>query len=359
MSRPLGGAAFDPRRDVIPVTEMLTLYRRLRLAPQADRLAMARSLERDPEALAGMFSRTVARFTPYMNPEPFHGEREHEPKPPTDLATGRHAIEHLWHLGGPGRAWSVEGEEDLGFRVVDYEVEITRTTRSPGFSDGAKSTAGLTTDLLLRGGEDRPIVCEVKAGTARRDDTDPFLALVQALAAGAHLATESQRARLATHYGLGDGPMDVYVLMTRPPSKRRSRHQDDLYEAARSLADDLTEHGDVARHVNRIAFIDARPREGGLELRHRNERLWPPRADVLACRADPAAQGDHDAEAARREAGPSARGCPSCGLPATSLEWFYFTSHPQTWEALCGTAGWVVWCDADQVVADYLEEVIN
>lgn len=306
----------------IPATGLLLLYRLLRLMTQAERLAMAGWLAREPEVLASMFSRSVKLFGSYSNPERFHGRRAREPDPPTTLRTGRDAINHLWHLGGPGRTWSVEGDDDLDFRVVDYEVEVTRTTRSPGFTDGTPSTAGLTTDLLLAGRDGRPIVCEVKAGTAHSDDTDPFLALVQALAAAAHLSTDSQRARLAEHYGVrsDNGRIDVYVVMARTARRQRSRHQDDLYVAARTLADGLGEQAGLARHVRRIAFVGARPAGDTLVLRHRDEPLWPPRADVLASRADAELQRDHDAEAARSDAGGSTRGCAACGASARALE---------------------------------------
>ena len=91
----------------------------------------------------------------------------------------------------------------------------------------------------------------------------------------------------------------------------------------------------------------------------RKEPDWPPRGDVAACRADAGLQRQHPFEPARTELGAHARGCSVCGRPATELEWFYFRSPDETWERLCGTSGWIVWCDDDDLQADYLEGTIN
>lgn len=36
--------------------------------------------------------------------------------------------------------------------------------------------------------------------------------------------------------------------------------------------------------------------------------------------------------------------CRRCGRRSEDLEWFWFESPAQTWEWLCGRAGWATWC---------------
>lgn len=272
MTKGAGKEMWDKTTDKIPATEMLQLYRLVRAMEQADRLEMARWLSRTPHVLASMFGRSVLAFTRYDNTEPFHGPRKTSlGPPPRTITTGHHAQQHLW--AAPDRQWSVEDARDHGFRVLDYEVKVTRTTRSPGFTDATPPRAGLTTDLLLRGTNGQAIVCEIKVGTETRDDEEPFLALIQALASAAHLATTSQRARLDHYYDLrsADQPIDVYVLMVKPAEPRPSRHQDKLDEAARRIARGVLELPGVAPHVGRIAFVEGRLAEDSLILRLRDE----------------------------------------------------------------------------------------
>ena len=34
-------------------------------------------------------------------------------------------------------------------------------------------------------------------------------------------------------------------------------------------------------------------------------------------------------------------------------------ARTKPWERLCGTSGWIVWCDDDDLQADYLEGLIS
>jgi hypothetical protein len=54
-----------------------------------------------------------------------------------------------------------------------------------------------------------------------------------------------------------------------------------------------------------------------------------------------------------------AKACPACGLSADQLTWFYFESPKQTWQWLCGRAGWMTICEACHVQVNFFEEVIS
>jgi len=93
----------------------------------------------------------------------------------------------------------------------------------------------------------------------------------------------------------------------------------------------------------------------------------PPRSPVLSNDIFPW----EDVEASRKENGRSRKAkkiarsfkgivsCPSCGRESDQLSWFYFSSPPQTWEHMCGQAGWMAVCDHchKQVMFDL--EVMN
>jgi hypothetical protein len=266
--------AGSPPPATIPVTEMLLLYRLLRRMRQKDRLAMARWLAREPQVLASMFTRSVRAFAKYENLERFHGDRSTRVGPAGGLSTGRHLLEHLCNEAPADGHWPIVGAPRLNFTLVDYEVEVTRTTGGARFEDGTPATAGLTMDLLLRAMDGAPIVCEVKVGTEKKDDTDPFFALVQALASAAHLVTDSQLSRLKDSYpklASKGGPIDVYVLFVKPTKKRKSLYQDDFCSTARELADGLIRMPEISRHVRHLALIGARLEDNRLVFTHRDE----------------------------------------------------------------------------------------
>jgi hypothetical protein len=52
----------------------------------------------------------------------------------------------------------------------------------------------------------------------------------------------------------------------------------------------------------------------------------------------------------------TARACPTCGLGASALSWFYFRSDDWTWERRCGTAGWMTVCDPCRVQVNFFME---
>jgi len=48
--------------------------------------------------------------------------------------------------------------------------------------------------------------------------------------------------------------------------------------------------------------------------------------------------------------------CPRCQKPLT---WIYFSSPPWTWQALCGTAGWLAVCDECHLQVDFKLTVMS
>ena len=91
--------------------------------------------------------------------------------------------------------------------------------------------------------------------------------------------------------------------------------------------------------------------------------MWPepesfPREDLEASRADKRLQAGSRAaveEAKRTHAGIS---CPDCRTDST-LVWFYFSSPAWTWEALCGRAGVVAYCDKHERQVAFVLDLMN
>jgi hypothetical protein len=54
-----------------------------------------------------------------------------------------------------------------------------------------------------------------------------------------------------------------------------------------------------------------------------------------------------------------ASACPGCQTPPDELSWFYFESPRETWQMLCGCAGWMVVCDKCRRQTSYFEEVMS
>jgi len=51
--------------------------------------------------------------------------------------------------------------------------------------------------------------------------------------------------------------------------------------------------------------------------------------------------------------------CPKCGKGVKYLKVFYFKSPPETWEMLCGRAGWMVICEDCKKQVYFKTEVMN
>jgi hypothetical protein len=258
-------------QEALPISVLVQLYRFMRVMSQEERLELARWLTNKPDLLAEWFRRSLARYgNHYSNAsEPFRPVRDELPDAATvtDVRSGRDLVVVLADRPR-GRWWDVAGAPELRFRFVDHELPPLRTERTSRFEDGSPSTAGMRADLLLVGEDGMPIVGEVKAATEERYDSDAVLALIQGLTLCAQLATPQQMERLAISYQDSQfdarGLVGLYVFVVKPAQAARAKHQDDLYEAARSLAGAIRGH--QALHVvPRLAFIEARW-DGRLEL---------------------------------------------------------------------------------------------
>jgi len=84
-----------------------------------------------------------------------------------------------------------------------------------------------------------------------------------------------------------------------------------------------------------------------------------PWEDVDPSRQDRKLQRRHVKREARAMYGADAAPCPGCGALADDQAWFYFESPAETWELLCGRAGWMTVCDRCRRQVNYFEEVIS
>lgn len=83
---------------------------------------------------------------------------------------------------------------------------------------------------------------------------------------------------------------------------------------------------------------------------------FPPLEDVLECRS----RGEvTDFDTGERPAADEGLPCPVCGAPPAELEWFWFASPPETWQMLCGRAGWMSFCPTDQRPVLFVCTILN
>jgi len=253
----------------VPYTPMLKLHHEIPKLPRAEQLRRAKELAADAGELAHAFTDSVERFAAYDNPDealagstrnPLTWDRETIRKT-NDLA-GR--LERDGGLEVPERA-------DLAADYVAREASVMRTTGGAIFDDpAATGMAGraLQPDLLLVNRADRtPIVAEVKITKSGTNQTDknPFAALIQVLAAAAHLVTVSQYERLRRHFpdaemaapARGGPRLDVYLIAVAHDG--RITYMADLFEATRQISEKLVANNAVARSVRRIVFLDIAP----------------------------------------------------------------------------------------------------
>jgi hypothetical protein len=84
-----------------------------------------------------------------------------------------------------------------------------------------------------------------------------------------------------------------------------------------------------------------------------------PWEDVEAARQNHRLQREHPVAAGQQIYAAKAKPCPQCHAAAGQLSWFYFDSPAETWEHLCGRAGWMTVCDRCHVQVDFFCEVLN
>lgn len=254
----------------VPYTPILKLHHEIPKLPRAQQLARAEELAADPGELARAFTDSVERFAAYDNrDEGFVGSAPRKP-----LEWDRDVIRRTNDLAGRlerDGGLEVPQRADLAADYVAREVSVIRTTGAATFDDSAAvGMAGraLQPDLLLANRTDRtPIVAEVKITKPGTNQTDknPFAALIQALAAAAHLATPAQYERLRRHFpevemaapSSGVPRLDVYLIAVAHDD--RITYMADLFEATRQISQALVADKAVARSLRRIAFLNIEP----------------------------------------------------------------------------------------------------
>jgi hypothetical protein len=239
-----------------PLTEMLTEYRFVRRLRKEQRLAYADALVAVPGELADKLVRSVALFDLYENEsQAFNAQPpQFSEKHGVELVSGTDFAKRLLKTG----TCSVDGGDGkLDFEYVSRELDCLRVAPGRPLSDGASSKRALVLDLLLVNARDRvPIVAEVKL----RKDKDAAYALIQGLAAAAHLVTASQKRRLTNifpqaEFSVMEPRLDVYVVSLEASERPLDVA---LRKAAMGISARLLERPDVSALIRRIAFLDAR-----------------------------------------------------------------------------------------------------
>lgn len=263
-----------PPPGTIPLSVLVQLYRLLRAMSQYERLRLAHWLIKEPKILDNWFMRSVRRYARHFEPNP--GESFRPLRDPLESASSIREITSGRDLAvkvadlPQCRLWEVPDSRDLALVYIDHEVPPTRKTGAAKFEDGTPSTKGMKADLLLAAADGTPIVAEVKVATETHHDTDPVLALLQALTLASQLATPSQLSRLVTHYGeagiSSSELVDVAVIVFKPEIESKAKHQAKLYSAAQQLGALIQEQDHIRKSVGRITFIEARLTAGELSL---------------------------------------------------------------------------------------------
>jgi hypothetical protein len=145
---------------------------------------------------------------------------------------------------------------NLKFRYVDRDIDCLR--REPGvkLTDGTWAKRAIVADFVLKDGQGFPIFSELKI----RADKTPFVALIQTLAATAHLITGAQRDRLRTIYGLtppASPPYaDALAIFFEPDKNPKAKHMR-LLGPALEIADAFKRDPRVAGMLRHVALVEA------------------------------------------------------------------------------------------------------
>jgi len=263
MSRliPREGAA--EKKEALPVSVLVQLYRFLRWTSEEERLELARWLTSKPKLFNAWFDRSLKRnnrFVPNAA-ESFCGIDRKPLAGAGAISEIRSGRDLAALIAQTSQWWQVVEAPELEFRYIDHELPPFRKTGRVRFEDGLPNASGMAADLLLVRRDGTPIVAELKAATSEGQDTDAVLALLQSLALTAQLASKQQRERLATSYPKAkfriEGKLDTFVILVKPGVPARSTNQADLYRAARELAAALHEQPAVSNVIRHLKFIEA------------------------------------------------------------------------------------------------------
>lgn len=216
--------------------------------------AYGKSLLAAPAHLASLFSLSAAQFSRYSNiDESFHDGTVAPPFGPDHGLAVTHTIDVAKRVADADHC-VVEGDGGFEFAYVDRELDVMRTSTTQLLDDGTSSKRALVLDLLLARSDGTPILTEVKIAK----DTHPHYALVQVLAAAAHLVTPAQRVRLERIYAgrvtIPKRPpyVELAVLLVDKPDTGKAAS---MLADAQELAISLLESPEVASLIRGIHFL--------------------------------------------------------------------------------------------------------
>lgn len=238
-----------------PYTEMLAVYKACPRGLTAAEPYVERFLA-SPDELASLFALSVAQFSRYSNiDEPFH-EAPLAPKfGDAHGVTVERTVDIAKRLADAG-VCVVNDPGGFEFTYVDRELDVMRTSTMQLLDNGAESKRALLLDLLLRRADGTPVLTELKI----ERDTHAVYALVQVLAAAAHLVTPAQRTRLAKIYAphlkvpLAGPYVDLAVLLVEKPATGKGAT---LLSSARELASALMQRPQVSGFIGAFHFLVA------------------------------------------------------------------------------------------------------
>ena len=272
----------------VPYVDILREFHRVESLSTAERVAWKNTIIEEPELLAAIFEKSMeqleaafggsqvstalnsreTRNGPKPPPKPVKStKRKPAPKtgPKTDLEKAHEILYAVFEAGGV----TVSGAPALAADYAGYAVAPLRTKGDDAVFEGEGAPEGepgdIVIDLLLQSNDADalPIIGELKYG----DDIDPLLALLEALASVAMLATPSQFKRLRKYFVVtdedGDSPrfdehdeprFDIYLFVAghrRNAASQRSA----LWDAVPYIIDALLEEPAISKHVRRIEGI--------------------------------------------------------------------------------------------------------
>ena len=265
-----------------PLTPLVKTFRDLPPGrdAQSKRLAQLKKFVAKPAPLVRQFTESVEAVEKQFNcSQPFYPSAHTFGFKPDGTPHGERltaTVDVAKRLSKRSR-WVVEGDRSLDFGYLDRELELARAkprTRYPTEATEASkaSKAKLRLDLFLVNTKDRtPILCELKI----ENDQDSYYALLQLLCLAAYAVPASQRARLVLWGSRPDRvlteevvgrpipPIDLYVLMLRPP---KDRLYPEITEEAIKLSEQLVRQPEIAMYVRRIAWLLAEDHNGALKI---------------------------------------------------------------------------------------------
>jgi hypothetical protein len=273
----------------VPYVDILREFHRVEGLSTAERVKWKDSIIEEPELLAAIFEKSMEQLEaafgtgqvgtalnsretkngPKPPPKPVKStKRKPAPKkgPKTDLEKAHEILYAVFEAGGV----TVSGAPALAADYAGYSVSPLRIKGDGAAFEGEGAPEGdpgelFTIDLLLQSRDEDalPIIGELKYG----DEVDPLLALLEALAYVAVLATPSQFKRLRKYFVVtdedGDTPrfdeheeprFDIYLFVAghrRNAASQRSA----LWDAVPYIIDAVLDQPEIAKHVRRIEGV--------------------------------------------------------------------------------------------------------